>query len=172
MPSPDTRVRQYKATYAFTPGAELDKTVPLAHGERLVLEARIQSRSGRFTVGTGILRLTDRRLLLLSHRAVSSDSVTEIPRDLIRGIQPVTVDLPLGGGKRRAIALSYDGEPAQGQTPFWAYHPIRSLAAAQGLDGGIEQLTEDLYDALLAALYPSGVQAQAAPEQPKLGPRE
>ena len=148
-------VKTYKARYAFTKRGELDKTTPLEPGESVVLEASIQSRSGRFTVGTGQLRLTDRRLFWLSHRVLSADRITEIPRHLIRGIELAQASFSDPG--KWAIALSYEGEPNGGVAPFWAGWVMESRfwtdEAAE--DEEPPDWTLVLYDALFAALYPS-----------------
>ena len=155
-------VKTYKARYAFTKTGELNKTVPLEPGESIVLEASIQSRSGRFTVGTGQLRLTDSRLLLLSHRVFSADRIAEIPRRLIRGIELVQVSFPDPG--KWAIALSYEGEPNGGVAPFWASWIMESRFWTDEAvkDEDPPEWTLVLFDALSAALYPSVSKAPAA----------
>jgi hypothetical protein len=164
-------VKSYRSRYAFTKTGELEKTTPLEPGEPIVLQAGIGSRTGRFTVGTGLLRLTDRRLFLLSHRPIGADWITEIPRPLIRGIKPVEVALPLGGGKRRAIGLDYEGGDGQGTAVFWAIKMGQlSLRSAThqwaAVEEGIARWTASLYDALIAALYPSLSTAAAEDRRP------
>ena len=74
--------RKVKVKYRFfgTLQRELDETFPLASDERLITEGSVRVRTGIGLRRLGDLRVTDRRLVLVSHYALQPDRGLEIPR--------------------------------------------------------------------------------------------
>jgi hypothetical protein len=77
-----------RARYSFWGGAsELDKTFPLLADERINAEGRIRVRTGIMFRRPGELRLTNLRLLIVSHYAFQPDRAFEFPRGSLISIQ-------------------------------------------------------------------------------------
>jgi hypothetical protein len=155
-------VRIYEARRGFTPKSALRRTVSLAPGEKVVVEARIQCRAGRITVRGGYLILTDRRLFILAMHgwiyALAAGRVTEVPRALVEGVDAVMIDSRYMGGRRRAIVVRYEGQLEQDAAPFWSSSVKANLmlgAQAYASAGALmDKLTTDLYQALQSDLGP------------------
>jgi hypothetical protein len=74
--------RRVKVRYRFlgSTQGELEDTFPIAEGEKVVAEGSVRVRTGIGFRRLGDLRLTNQRLVLVSHYAVQPDRGFEFPR--------------------------------------------------------------------------------------------
>jgi len=67
------------AAYAFAGmTAELEKTMPLGNGETIIAQGNVRVRTW-YGEPRSLLRLTNRRLFILVHRAFGPDRITVVP---------------------------------------------------------------------------------------------
>ena len=116
---------------------QLEEMVPLEDGEQVIVRAPIRLRrpygAGPLTVlrtlietsTRGALRLTDRRLVLLRVQMTGPNLVYDIPRSLIRGVEPA------GGGYLRLLC------DAKGLPPEMTGIKAGLTALEHGIAGGL-----------------------------------
>jgi hypothetical protein len=93
--------RRLRARYAFRGAvAELERTLPLAADEPVLLHGAVRLRRRRRPARPAVVRLSQRRLAVLVHHTLWPDQVWELPRAAVR-------DVRLTGGR---IRLAFAGE--------------------------------------------------------------
>lgn len=94
---------EIRVSYAFGgAGTELDRTLPLADGEEVVVHGVMRLRSEGLLPRPALIRLTHPRLVVLAHYAFRSDRAWNLPRTAVR-----TVDL--AGTEVRIAWATTDG---------------------------------------------------------------
>ena len=94
-------VRRFKAKYAPTRDATMEKNVVLNSGESVWFRASVFQRKRWWQRVSGVIWLTQERLLLLECYGFVRDSILEIPRACVKRLecQP--------GSERRRVKVTY-----------------------------------------------------------------
>ena len=80
--------RVLRASYAVAgAAAELDRTLPLAPDEQVLLQGAVRVRDGGLLALPAVLRLTSARLAVLAHRAIGADRVWDLPRGSVQDVR-------------------------------------------------------------------------------------
>ena len=118
MTGPELYGRRLKARYAFF-GAnpELDRTLPHATGERVVLQGVMNLRRQGLLDRPTVVRVTPSRLVLLAHYVFQPDRVWDIPRAAVREIEVV-------GRTLRIVWASDQGGVAELRLKAWTNRPF------------------------------------------------
>lgn len=135
--------RVVKAVYTLRGGlgGEVEATLPLRPGEKLVTQGAVRRYAGPFAQRPCFLRLTTDRLVLLEHFAVHSDRITDIPREALQSID--RVGCLVGFRARPSIALSWT--QAHGALRAVRLIPkIAPLLVTENLAESAAQLFEEL----------------------------
>ena len=129
-PAKDNAVRRFKAKYAPTREATMDKNVAFNRGESVWFRAAVFQRKGWFQRVSGVVWLTQERLLLLECYAFVRDSILEIPRGCVVRVECEP------GSERRRVKVTYSDSSGEGVLDLQQAFP------ALNNDGG--QLAEAL----------------------------
>ena len=78
--------RRYKARYAISMAAEIEKNVTLANGETILYSGLVRERQNWLIEQPRLLALTPLRIILLEHNLFSADWIHEIPRSVVTRI--------------------------------------------------------------------------------------
>jgi hypothetical protein len=75
--------RRYKARYAFSMAAEINKNVVLDNGEVICCSQQVSERQNWLFARPCLLAITQLRPILLEHCLLSADWILEIPRSAV-----------------------------------------------------------------------------------------
>jgi hypothetical protein len=75
--------RRYKARYAFSMRAEINRNVALDEAEVICYSQRVSQRKNWLLSQPCLLAITQLRLILLEHYLLSADQILEIPRSAV-----------------------------------------------------------------------------------------
>jgi hypothetical protein len=78
--------RRYKASYASSMAAEIEKNVVLAPGELILHSQFVRERKNWLTSQPRMLAITPLQIILLEHNLFSADWINEIPRSAVRNV--------------------------------------------------------------------------------------
>ncbi len=117
--------------YAFSGAvAELNRTIPLVAGEQILLQGVMRLR-GRRLPRPAVLRLTDRRLVVLAHFALRPDTVWELPKAAVTNVElragRIRIHWADGDSVRHSLQLAKWTGPARKD------RPVDDVAAAAEL---------------------------------------
>lgn len=136
----NSAVRRFKAKYAPTRKATLEKNVAFYSGESVWFRAAVFQRKGWFQRVSGIVWLTQERLLLLECYAFVRDSILEIPRGCV-----VRVECEPGSGRRR-VKVTYSDSSGEGVLDLQAAFPVLKDDGGQLADA-LERFTQGKFEA-------------------------
>lgn len=110
-------VRRFKAKYAPTRDATMEKNVVLNSGESVWFRASVFQRKRWWQRVSGVIWLTQERLLLLECYGFVRDSILEIPRACVKRLecQP--------GSERRRVKVTYSDSSREGVLDLQATFP-------------------------------------------------
>ena len=118
MNSPPTHnndVRRFKAKYGLTRELTMEKNIAFDSGESVWFSAPVIQRKGWFQRVSGLVWLTQERLLLLEHYAFVRDCILEVPRACVTFVER----LPL-----RRVVVTYLDSSGVGKLDLQQYPPI------------------------------------------------
>lgn len=113
----NSNVRRFKAKYAATRNATMEKNVALNSGESVWFSASVFQRKRWWQRVSGVIWLTQERLLLLECYGFVRDSILEIPRACVVHLecQP--------GSDRRRVKVTYSDSSSEGVLDLQATFP-------------------------------------------------
>jgi hypothetical protein len=133
MAADGSHARDIRALYAFRGlPAELNRTLPLDAGERVILEGTLRCRSSAGSQRISYVRLTSDRFVLLRHYAWRPDAVTEVPPRAVRKVD------------RESARLEVTWTGQDGRVSFISLAPWAGVTPVQRAIKNLDQLTSDL----------------------------